>query len=44
MINDKTLRLQFASFQAKQKSIQISEELKQKFIKDSIKVNLMVKK
>lgn len=41
---DKTLRLQFASFQAKQKSIQISEELKQKFIKDSIKVNLMVKK
>ncbi len=43
-IKDKTLRLQFASFQAKKKSIQVSEELKQKFIKDSIKVNLIIKK
>ena len=42
--NDKLFRLQFASFKEKQKSLEISKELKEKLIKDTIKINMIVKK
>ena len=42
--NDKILRLQFASFKTKQKSILITEKLKGIFLKNTVDLSLTIKK
>ena len=37
-------RLQFSSFKEKQKSLEISKKLKQRFLNETIQINLIIKK